>query len=56
MRFLDPKDSFVRSSSDNQQQQRDVSDESGALKLGDAADIASIGSSVVSVFHNLFGG
>lgn len=31
-------------------------DESGALKLGDAANIASIGSSVVSVFHNLFGG
>ena len=31
-------------------------DEAGALKLGDAADIASIGSSVVSVFHNLFGG
>lgn len=34
-------------------------DESGALKLpslGDAASIASIGSSVVSVFHNLFGG
>ncbi|PSS35589.1 hypothetical protein PHLCEN_2v1466 [Hermanssonia centrifuga] len=31
-------------------------DESGALKLGDAANIASIGSSIVSVFHNIFGG
>lgn len=34
-------------------------DDSGALKLpslGDAASIASIGSSIVSAFHNIFGG
>lgn len=36
----------------------DEDDESGAfkLKLGDVANIASIGSSVVSAVHNLFGG
>ncbi|KAI0089733.1 hypothetical protein BDY19DRAFT_905487 [Irpex rosettiformis] len=30
--------------------------DSGAVKLGNIADVASIGSSVVSVIHNLFGG
>ena len=39
---------------------RDVAttDESGALKLGlgDFANIASIGSSIVSAVHNIFGG
>lgn len=50
-------------SEDNSQQQRDFIellsraevDESGAFSLGDAADIASIGSSIVSAFHNIFG-
>ena len=37
-------------------QQTTGSDESGAVKLGNIADVASIGSSVVSVLHNLFGG
>ena len=31
-------------------------DESGAVSLETVKDIASIGSSVVSAFHNLFGG
>lgn len=32
------------------------SDDSDAIKLGNVADIASIGSSVVSAFSHLFGG
>lgn len=30
--------------------------ESGAFSLEDAKNVASIGSSIVSVFHNIFGG
>ena len=32
----------------------DTTDESGALKLGDVANIASIGSSVISAVENIF--
>lgn len=34
----------------------DSGDESDAIKLGTVANIASIGSSIVSAFHGLFGG
>lgn len=35
---------------------RDTSDQSDALSLGVVKDVASIGSSVVSAVHSLFGG
>ena len=34
----------------------DATDESGALKFGDLANIASIGGSIISAVHNIFGG